>query len=58
MYLIDDSKSIIESILGCSFKTAQRCAAQLIDENEISRKKRRSGGGRPYYLYFDLLLGH
>ena len=48
----------ISSMLSCSFKTAQRCTTVLLDQNEIERKARRSGGGRPYYLYFDLLLGH
>ena len=48
----------ISSMLSCSFKTAQRCTTVLLDQNEIERKRRSSGGGRPYYLYFDLLLGH
>lgn len=44
--------------LGCSLKTAQRCTTQLLSQNEIGRKKRSSNGGRSYYLYFPLLLGH
>ena len=48
----------ISSMLSCSFKTAQRCTGILLDQNEIGRRKRSSNGGRPYYLYFDLLLGH
>jgi len=44
--------------LGCSLKTAQRCTTQLLSQNEICRKKGSSNGGRPYYLYFPLLLGH
>ena len=48
----------ISSMLSCSFKTAQRCTSVLLDQNEIGRKKRSSTGGRPYYLYFDLLKGH
>ena len=47
----------ISSMLNCSFKTAQRCTTVLLDQNEIERKRRSSRGGRPYYLYFDLLLG-
>ena len=48
----------ISSKLSCSFKTAQRCTAILLDQNEIGRKKRSSYGGRPYFLYFQILLGH
>jgi len=48
----------ISAKLGCSMKTAQRCTTQLLTQNEIGRKKRSSYGGRPYYLYFPLLLGH
>ena len=51
-------ESEISSLLSCSFKTAQRCTGILLDQNEIGRRKRSSNGGRPYYLYFDLLLGH
>ena len=31
---------------------------KLSDQNEIWRKKRSSGGGRAYYLYFGIHLGH
>ena len=48
----------IESTLNCSFKTVQRCTTLLFDQNEIGRKKRSSGGGRAYYLYYGLHLRH
>ena len=48
----------ISSILNCSFKTVQRCTTLLFDQNKIGRKKRSSGGGRAYYLYFGIHLGH
>ncbi len=48
----------IESTLNCSFKTVQRCTTLLFDQNEILRKKRSSGGGRAYYVYFGKHLGH
>ena len=48
----------ITSILNCSFKTVQRCTTLLFDQNIIGRKKRSSGGGRAYYLYFGKHLGH
>ena len=48
----------ISSILNCSFKTVQRCTTLLFDQNKIWRKKRSSGGGRAYYLYFVIHLGH
>ena len=48
----------IESTLNCSFKTVQRCTTLLFDQNKIWRKKRSSGGGRAYYLYFGIHLGH
>ncbi len=44
--------SQIADSLGCNTKYAYRVATQLYDENELSRKKRSSGNGRPYYLYY------
>ena len=38
--------------VNCNQEYARRCVTELHDEHECRRKKRSSGNGRPYYLYF------
>ena len=45
--------SELSELVDCNQEYARRCVTELHQEFEISRKKRSSGNGRPYYLYFE-----